>query len=227
MPGKGASAWMPAAWTAPQQGPFASRSAAIAAAQASRSATSKPSATARRPCAATAAQTSSTCALPRWWPRATSKPSRASASAIARPMPRLAPVTRTRRPEPPRPRLAPIEPAGLQLLEAPYDVDVQPALHQGRAPRRLPDLAVEGDEAALPAVVARLDAELAVTCETLRGEAQPARPEQHAGPRRLAARAGEEAGMRRDALRHVLEPDPDRDAAVGGRERGALRGVDA
>src|SRR5215471_10450533 len=142
-------------------------------------------------------------------------------------MPRLAPVTRTRRAEPSRPPLAPIEPAGLQLLEAPYDVDVQPPLHQGRAPRCLADLAVEGDEAALPAVVARLDPELAVAREALRREAQPARPEQHAGPRRLAARAREEAGVRCDALRHVLEPDPDRDAAVRGREHRALRGFDA
>src|SRR5262245_45493722 len=142
-------------------------------------------------------------------------------------MPRLAPVTRTRRAGPPRPRSAPIEPAGLQLLEAPYDVDVQAPLHQGRPPGLLPDLAVENDEAALAAVVARLDAELAVAREALRREAQPARSEQHAGPRRLAARAGDEPGVGRDALRHVLEPDPDRDAAVGGREHGALRGVDA
>src|SRR5262245_46998575 len=108
-------------------------------------------------------------------------------------MPRLAPVTRTRRAEPPRPRSAPLEPAALQRPEAPYDVDVQAPVHQGRSPRRLADLAVEGDEAAPPAVVARLDAQLAVAREALRREAQPARPEQHAGARRLAARAGEEA----------------------------------
>src|SRR5215813_7498129 len=101
-------------------------------------------------------------------------------------MPRLAPVTRTRRADPPRPRSTPIEPTGLQLREAPHDVDVHPPLHQGRSAGRHGDLAVEGDESSLPAVVARLDPQLAVAREARRREAQPARPEQDAGPRRLA-----------------------------------------